>query len=122
MLLIGLRLICRINWIAVGVLAVVLFLFQASAFEFYEPAMPICAVIAGIITFLLVRVGLLALSVCFFASNAIGTLPVTSDFSSWYAGQTVAMIVVTMTLAVYGFFTALAGQKLLSGDPFDARR
>ncbi len=121
MLLIGLRVICRKNVIAIAVLGVVLFILQSSAFEFYNPALPLCAIIAGIITFLLVRVGLLALTVCFFASNAIGGLPITSDFTLWYSGQTIAMIVVTMALALFGFFTALGGQKLFSGDPFAGR-
>lgn len=121
MLLIGLRVICRKNAIAITALVFVLFLLQSSAFEFYTPAVPLCALIAGIITFLLVRVGMLALTVCFFASNTIGGLPITNDFTLWYSGQTIAMIAVTMTLALFGFFTALGGQKLFSADPFAAR-
>lgn len=121
MLLIGLRVICRRNSIAIGAMVCVLFIMQCSAFEFYTPALPLCALIAAIITFLLVRVGLLALTVCFFASNTIGTLPVTSDLSLWYSGQTFAMIAVVAALALYGFFTALGGQKLVKGDPFAQR-
>ncbi|MBL8746062.1 MAG: serine/threonine protein kinase [Phycisphaerae bacterium] len=121
MLLIGLRVIFRRNSIAIAVLGVILFFMQCLAFEFYTPALPLCAMIAGIITFLLVRIGLLSLVVCFFASNTVGSLPITSDLSLWYAGQTVAFVVVVMVVALYGFVAALGGQRLFSGDPVAGR-
>jgi hypothetical protein len=41
--------------------------------------------------------------------------PLTSDFSSWYAGSTFFVLVVITGLTIYGFYTSLAGQPLLKG-------
>jgi hypothetical protein len=38
--------------------------------------------------------------------------PITSDFSSWYAGSTLFAFIVIMSLAIYGFYTSLAGHKI----------
>jgi hypothetical protein len=38
---------------------------------------------------------------------------ITSDFSSWYFGNTIFSAVVLFSLAIYGFYTSLAGQPLL---------
>ena len=42
-------------------------------------------------------------------------IPLPSDFSSWYAGTTFFLFVVIMGLAVFGFYTSLAGQRLFKG-------
>jgi serine/threonine-protein kinase len=67
---------------------------------------------ATFITLAAARFGLLALYSCFlFASLCFG-FPLTSDFSSWYAGSTFLGLVVIMGMAIYGFQTSLAGQKI----------
>ncbi|HEX8148621.1 MAG TPA: hypothetical protein VF591_15680 [Pyrinomonadaceae bacterium] len=68
---------------------------------------------ATLITLAAARFGLLALySFFLFAALSYG-FPITSDFSSWYAGNTLFVFVVIMGLAIYGFHTSLAGQKFL---------
>jgi hypothetical protein len=42
--------------------------------------------------------------------------PVTSEFSAWYAGDFVLALVISLALAVYGFYTSLAGQSLFHGS------
>jgi serine/threonine-protein kinase len=116
MLLIGLRVVFRRNGLTIAAFAFVLFVMQSFAFDVYPPALPLCALIAGLLTFLLVRIGLLALMVCLFASNSIGLLPFTSDLSLWYSGQTFAMIAASLALALFGFFTALGGQRIFTKD------
>ena len=73
------------------------------------------ALIATITVVCVARFGLLAMisrAVFFELSfhNAI-----TSDFSSWYFGNTIFAAVVLFGLAIYGFYTSLAGQPLLKG-------
>jgi hypothetical protein len=67
---------------------------------------------ATIITLAAARFGLLALYSFFLFSIVSSNFPITSDFSSWYAGSTLFVFVVIMSLAIYGFYTSLAGQKI----------
>jgi eukaryotic-like serine/threonine-protein kinase len=63
---------------------------------------------AGLTTIAIARFGLLALYT-FLLINALSfNHPITSDFSSWYAKNTVFVFVVIVGLAVYGFYTSLA--------------
>jgi predicted Ser/Thr protein kinase len=61
------------------------------------------------------RFGLLALYSCFLFTSLMRGFPITSNFSSWYAGNTLFVFVFIMSLAIYGFYTSLAGQPLLKG-------
>ena len=40
---------------------------------------------------------------------------ITSDFSSWYFGNTIFAAVVLLGLAIYGFYISLAGQSIFKG-------
>jgi serine/threonine-protein kinase len=68
--------------------------------------------LATLMTIAVARFGLLALySYFLFFALSIGN-PITSDFSSWYARSTLFPFVVIMSLATYGYYTSLAGQKI----------
>ncbi len=67
---------------------------------------------ATVITIAVARFGLLALYACLLFEGLSFNHPITSDFSSWYAGSTLFVFVVIMGLAIYGFYTSLAGQKI----------
>ena len=62
------------------------------------------------------RFGMLALYAFFLAAGMSNNFPMTSDFSSWYAGSTLFVFVVIMSLAIYGFYTSLAGQKIFEAN------
>jgi hypothetical protein len=64
----------------------------------------------------LARFGLLTTAFLFLFSNLTWLLPLTSDFSAWYAWSTLFILVTLAGLAVYGFITSLAGQKLSIGN------
>ncbi|HEX5734332.1 MAG TPA: serine/threonine-protein kinase, partial [Blastocatellia bacterium] len=42
--------------------------------------------------------------------------PITDDFSAWYSGATIFVLITLIGLAVYGFYTSLAGQPLFRGQ------
>ena len=67
---------------------------------------------ATLITLSAARFGLLALYSFFLFVAMSSGFPMTSDFSSWYAGSTLFVFVVIMSLAIYGYYTSLAGQKI----------
>jgi serine/threonine-protein kinase len=67
---------------------------------------------ATVMTVAIARFGLLALYACLLFEGLSFNHPITSDFSSWYAGSTLFVFVVIMSLSIYGFYTSLAGQKI----------
>jgi serine/threonine-protein kinase len=67
---------------------------------------------ATLITLAAARFGLLALYSCFLFAALSSGFPITSDFSSWYAGSTLFVFIMMMSLSIYGFYTSLAGQKI----------
>jgi uncharacterized membrane protein len=38
--------------------------------------------------------------------------PITTELSAWYAGDFILCAVALAALAIYGFYTSLAGQKI----------
>jgi len=73
-----------------------------------------CIVVVAVLRF-----GLLALTVAaFFADGLMTSIPPTMHVSAWYFGGSVAMLASAIVLAVWAFYTSLAGQKLWKGDPF----
>lgn len=68
--------------------------------------------IATLIVVCISRFGLLAMvSFQFFFTLSFHN-PITANFSSWYFGNTIFAAVVLLGLAIYGFYTSLAGQKI----------
>jgi hypothetical protein len=63
----------------------------------------------------LYRYGLLATVSALFIFHAWVFLPITTELSAWYAGDFVIALVVYAALALYAFYTSLAGQKIFSG-------
>jgi hypothetical protein len=79
-------------------------------------------VVFGLLLFVLLRFGFLALAVCIFALNLTIIVPLTLDTSVPYAGASYLMIGTIVGLALYGFQTALAGRPVfgagfLDGEP-----
>jgi serine/threonine-protein kinase len=74
--------------------------------------LPADILVATLMTIAVARFGLLALYSCLLFGSLSLVHPITSDFSSWYAGSTLFVFVVIMSLAIYGFYTSLAGQKI----------
>ena len=71
----------------------------------------------GSLVFVGIRLGVLPMIVSLFVSGFLCTCPITTDFSSWYAGRTIAAISLAILLAAYCFYVSLAGRKIF-GDAF----
>ena len=71
--------------------------------------------VAALMTLAIARFGLLAMySYLLFHHLSIGN-PITAHLSSWYAKSTIFVFVFITSLAIYGFYTSLAGQRLFKG-------
>ncbi len=73
----------------------------------------------AIAAFFVLRFGFVALAVGIFTVDLLGSTPVTTDFSSWYIGGPIFVIVLLAAMAIWGCYTALAGQKLVKENLFD---
>jgi hypothetical protein len=68
--------------------------------------------LGAIYVFVAARFGMLALTVAQFVFFMCEFYPYTTNFSAWYAGTTIFAALVVVALAVFGFYTSLAGQPL----------
>ena len=65
--------------------------------------------------FVLIRFGLLALAVNLVVVNIVQTFPLTTQGSAWYAGISLAGILLIAAMAFYGFYTSLGGRPIFGG-------
>jgi serine/threonine protein kinase len=113
-----LRLALKRDWIATTVV-VLLAAGTNSGSEYPVIAFAFFLVIWLSIVLILKRVGLLAIVVGLVAQNVLGVFPMTSHLSRWYATAGLIGIFVILALTVYGFFMALARQRIFSGEALD---
>lgn len=112
-LLLLLLAILRKKWLAIPALGLIFsipYLEFASGDPWIVFLSPV--LIATGMTVATARFGVLALYSYFFFHALSSANPITSDFSSWYAGSTFFVLAVLMGLAIHGFYTSLAGQRL----------
>ncbi|MFN2454966.1 MAG: hypothetical protein ABR577_12165 [Pyrinomonadaceae bacterium] len=106
--------IFRKQWLATIVFWTLIFLLIGLAFAGAAPLFfwlgP--ALVATLIVVCISRFGLLAMV----SFQVFFTLtfhnPISANFSRWYFGNTIFAAVVLLGLAIYGFYTSLAGQKI----------
>jgi len=67
----------------------------------------------------MLRFGILHGTLILLISTLVGTLPLTSDVSAWYAGRGLIAVGLTLALAIWSFRHALGGRKVLEGDFLD---
>jgi hypothetical protein len=66
----------------------------------------------ALLVFFLTRFGVLALTVAISVFAALSNLPLTADFSTWYAGTSLFAMASVLALTAYALYTALAGRPL----------
>jgi serine/threonine-protein kinase len=115
-ILIVLRYLLRKPW-AAGVAFTALFTFlHVVGTRHPMVEMSSAIFIYGIAAFALVRFGLISLAVAVFVADLTMNVPITLDFSRWYASYAMSSAVLVLAVATWGFYTALGGQKLIKGE------
>jgi serine/threonine-protein kinase len=98
----------RRRWLA----AVLLVITNAIALQSGSPASAVSFIILGAIgAFSLLRFGILAVIVWVYTSFAIRQFPLTTNWSAWYAQQTLFIVLTLVGLALYGFMFTLKNQS-----------
>jgi hypothetical protein len=77
--------------------------------------MPFAVTAALLVIWVLYRYGLLALISAIFFLHLTIFYPITSELSAWYAADFVLALIISIALAVFGFYTSLAGEPLFRG-------
>jgi serine/threonine-protein kinase len=76
--------------------------------------------ILNIVTvFLLRRLGLLCFVVSLAFNGILSNVPLTTQGSAWYAGISLAGILLMAAIAFYGFYTSLGGRPVFGGVAFE---
>jgi serine/threonine-protein kinase len=110
-----LRSLLRKEW-AAAVAFVLLFTGLEAAGSHFDPVVLVLSLIFwALAVFLLIRFGLLALVVQGLFANLLENFPLTMQGSAWYAGISLAAILLMAAMALYGFYTSLGGRPLFGG-------
>jgi serine/threonine-protein kinase len=67
----------------------------------------------------LIKYGVLPFAAALFTELLLADLPLTTNFSAWYAGATIFAVALVVALAVWSFQVALAGRSLLREEFLD---
>jgi serine/threonine-protein kinase len=114
-----LRALLRKEW-AAAVAFVLLFTVLLSASSQFAPVDLVTGLIYwGLIVLLLIRFGLLAVVAQGFFNVLLSNFPLTTQGSAWYAGISLAGILLMAAMAFYGFYTSLGGRPVFGGAGFE---
>ncbi|MGH9743171.1 MAG: protein kinase domain-containing protein, partial [Candidatus Acidiferrum sp.] len=111
----------RKPWIAMLAIAAIGTLTSFGNNQSEHPVFTSIALAIIYISFIVIlrRVGLLALVVGLVVQNVLHVFPATTHLSRWYASSSLAGLAAVSLLAIYGFHTALAGQRLFPAETFE---
>jgi hypothetical protein len=114
-----LRVILRKQWLAAAGFTLIFTALKTLGADHPFVDAPLMIAIYAVAAIVVVRFGLIALASGIFTADLLANVPVTTDFSAWYAGATLVPLLAVAALAVWGFYTALAGRPLLKEELFE---
>jgi len=103
---------------AAAVACVLLFtvFYAAGNHALFVPVVFVTWLITTTLTvFLLIRFGLLAVVAAGVFNDLLGSFPLTTQGSAWYAGISLAGILLMAAVALYAFYTSLGGRPVFGG-------
>jgi len=110
-LLVLLSVLLRRRWLAIAVSGLALTLMILGLSENLRVDLPAALLLATLLVFVAARFGILALYATFLALGLLVGMPLTLDFSHWYAGRSLFVLLIIVGLAFCGFWIALGGKS-----------
>jgi hypothetical protein len=107
-----LRALLRKEWAAAFAYVLFFTVLGAAGSPSAPVALVIGLIINGLAVFMLIRFGLLALVATFVFGEFLELFPLTTQGSAWYAGISLAGILLMAAMAFYGFHTSLGGRPV----------
>jgi len=115
-LLFLLRALVKNRWLAAVIFAVLFTVPKVLGSTHVWIETPVWLAVYGIAAIAVVRFGLIVLAVGVLTVDILLNVPMTLDFSYWYAGRSISVVLGFVLIAAWGFYTSLAGQKLWKDD------
>ena len=113
--LVLLRVLLRKEWAAAVAWVLLLAVFSGAGTQFHPEALAGILIFCVVAAFLLIRFGLLTLVAHDVVWVVLTTFPLTTQGSAWYAGISLAGILLLAALTFYAFYTALGGRPVFAG-------
>jgi predicted Ser/Thr protein kinase len=113
------RVIFRKPWIAATVFVIFWVGIKSYDNHHWYLTAPAYAAVYVIAAFVILRFGFIALAVGIFTVDLLGSTPFITDWSNFYIGGPVFVILLVAAMGLWGCYTALAGQKLVKEGLFD---
>jgi len=113
------RVLVRNRWLAAGLFVLMFATPKILASDHVLIDAPVWIIIYLIAAVAVVRFGLVVLALAVFTANIMLNMPYTLDFSQWYAPESIGVALSIIAMAAWGFYNALAGQRLLKDELFD---
>jgi serine/threonine-protein kinase len=113
------RVLLRKEWAAAVAFVLLFTVFGAAPSQFDPTAVVGALIFSSLAVFLLRRLGLLALVVAFVFVGLLSDCPLTTQGSAWYAGVSLAGILLMAAMAFYAFYTSLGGRPVFGGVAFE---
>src|SRR5437588_224560 len=113
------RLVLRNEWLAAGAFVLLFSTTQSLREDYFWTAMIVFIIIYSLAAIALVRFGLVSLAAALFLTDFLLNAPMTADFSKWFIGSTIFVYASAVALALFAFYTALAGQRLWKEELFE---
>jgi len=113
------RALLRKEWAASLAWVLCIALFFAAGSQSFLLALGQTLIFSVVTVFLLRRLGLLWLVVALVFVDFLSNFPLTTQGSVWYAGISLAGILLMAAMAFYGFYTSLGGRPVFGGAAFE---
>ena len=117
-----LRIVLRRLWLAAAAFIVVIALGLLGSIGFGQSTLfdwVTTPLVSALLVFVLSRFGVLALIVAFSVDLILISFPLATDFSAWYAGNSLYALASVLALTAYALYTALAGRPLFKAGFLD---
>src|SRR6266852_4831716 len=118
-LVVLLRVVVKNRWVAAVLFALLFTVPKVLGSDHPMIETPVWFTVYGIAAFAVVRFSLITLAMGVLTVDVLINLPMTVDFSYWFAGRSLCVVLGFVLVAAWGFYTSLAGQRLWKGDLFE---
>lgn len=115
-ILLGLKVLLRKDWLAIPAF-IGLFVVLHSGSPYPAVELPAYAVVYAVAVLIVYRYGLISLAVAIFTADLVANVPFTADFSKWYLGTSVLLLLSVVAIAAWGFYHSLGGRPLWKDSP-----
>ena len=118
-LIVLLRVLVKNRWLAASIFVLLFTVPKVLGTDHPLMEIPVWLVIYGVAAIAMVRFGLIVLALGVLTVDALLNVPITLDFSNWYATRSLSVLLSFVAIAAWGFYTSLGGQRLWKEDLFE---